>query len=72
MARQKRHPVFMSHDKYFNGKNLYILLAPRNIYQKQKKNQFNNYATFSETCIFFKFPDSNSKNDDVIKYLLPF
>ena len=29
-------PRIMSHDNYFYGKKLYILLAPHNIYQKQK------------------------------------
>ena len=72
MARQKRKkeklPSFykfgapyMSHDKYFYGKKLKILLAPRSIYQKQKSESVylilkNNYGPFSETRIFQKFP----------------
>ena len=47
----------MSHDKYFYEKKLYILLAPRNIYQKQKTESVylilkNNYGPFRETGIF--------------------
>ena len=50
----------MSHDKYFYGKKLYILLALHSIYQKQKTESVylilkNNYGPFSETYIFQKF-----------------
>ena len=43
------------------GKKLYILLAPRIIYQNQKTESVsfilkNNYGPFSETGIFQKFP----------------
>ena len=71
MARQKRKKIifpffykfgapYMSHDKYFYGKKLYILLALHNIYQKQKTESVylilkNNYGPFSETHIFQKF-----------------
>ena len=45
----------------FMEKNLYILLAPHSIYQKQKAESVylilkNNYGPFSETRIFQKFP----------------
>ena len=46
---------YLSHDNYFYGKKLYILLAPHNIYQKQKQKTksvylipINNYGPFSE------------------------
>ena len=71
MARQKRKkrklPFFykfgapyMSHDKYFYGKKLNIVLALHSIYQKQKTESVylilkNNYGHFSETHIFQKF-----------------
>ena len=70
MARQKRKkrkchfftnlaPYYMSHDKYFYGKKLYILLALHSIYQKQKAESVylilkTNYGPFSETHIFQK------------------
>ena len=49
----------MSHDKYFYGKKLYILLALHSIYQKQKTESVylipkNNYGLFNETRIFQK------------------
>ena len=67
----------MSYDKYFYGKKLYILLVSRIIYRKQKTKLVylipkNNYGHFSETSIYKNFPDRNSKNDDVIKYVPPF
>ena len=71
MARQKRKKrkltffykfgaPYISHDKYFDGKKLYILLALHSIYQKQKTESVyrilkNNYSPFSETHIFQKF-----------------
>ena len=70
MARQKRKkrklPFFykfgapyMSHDKYFYGKKLNIVLALHSIYQKQKTESVylilkNNHGPFSETHIFQK------------------
>ena len=45
----------------FMEKKLYILLAPRYIYQKKKTESVyliskNNYGPFNETGIFQKFP----------------
>ena len=69
MARQKRKKKlpflykfgaqYMSHDKYFYGKKLNIVLALLSIYQKQKTESVylilkNNYGPFSETHIFQK------------------
>ena len=67
----------MSHDKYFYGKKLYILLGPHYIYQKQKTESVylilkNNYGLFSEAGIFQNFRDRNNKNDDVMKNMQPF
>ena len=52
---------YISHDKYFYGKKISILLAPHSIYLKQKTESVylilkNNYGPFSETCIFQNFP----------------
>ena len=65
----------MSHDKYFYGKKLYVLLTPRYIYQKQKTESvyliLKIIMAFLVKQVFFKnFPDRNSKNDDVIKYAI--
>ena len=51
---------YMSHDKYFYGKKLNIVLALHSIYQKQKTESVylilkNNYGHFSATHIFQKF-----------------
>ena len=68
----------MSHDKYFYGKKLYVILALHSIYQKQKTESVylflkNNYGSFSETHIFFKdFLNRNNKNNDVSIYMPPF
>ena len=55
------------------------MLVLRYIYQKQKTGSVylilkNNYGPFSENNFknFKNFPDRNSKNDDVIKYMPPF
>ena len=69
MARQKRKKKkiaiiiiapYMSHDKYFYGTKLYILLALQNIYRKRKTESVclilkNNYSPFSQTHNFQKF-----------------
>ena len=67
----------MSHNKYFYGKKLYILLALHSIYQKQKTESVylilkNNYGPFSETHIFQNISHRDNKNDDVSKYMPPF
>ena len=58
---------------------MYILLAPHNIYQKQKTESVylvpkNNYgmALLVKQVLFRTFPYRNSKNDDVIKNMAPF
>ena len=70
MVRQKRKKrkllffykfgaPYMSHDNYFYGNKLNIVLALHSIYQKQETDPFylilkNNYGNFSEPHIFQK------------------
>ena len=58
----------MSHDNYFYEKKLFILLAPYNIFQKQKTESVylipkNNYGLYSEIGIFqsFSLPPQQKK-----------
>ena len=68
---------YVSHDKYFYGTKLYILLALHNIYQKQKTESVymilkNNYSSFSQTHSFQKFSQQQQQKccrqqiDDII------
>ena len=73
MARQKRKKrklpfgaQYMSHDKYFYGKKLNIILALHSIYQKQKTESVylilkNNYGLFSETHVSKIFSTATTK-----------